>query len=760
MLTDTTSFQTMAQALNITGALPMSTTVGPGVTLKNNAQLAAEDKAAAQLANNDGVVQGFAALIRRQWTAARQAKEMTAEQKMLKSIRQRRGEYDPDKLAVLSEQNSTVIYMQLTSNKCRAAASWIRDVLVTTAEDKPWTIEPSPVADMPPNLIQEIMELAQQQIAQMTQAGQPPSDMEVRSMLLALKEMGLSQIQDLARQQADLMSNKMQEQLIEGGWIRAFSQFIDDVTTFPAAFMKGPVVRNRNKLKWLPDGQGGFAPDITQELTLEWERVDPFHMYPAPDASEIDDGWLIERHKLSRGDLQALIGVEGYSDAALRAVLDDYGRGGLREWIYVDTAQATAEGKATVGVATNPSELIDALQYWGSVQGKILIEWGMDESEIDDPLAEYPVEAWLIGSWVIKAVINPDPLGRKPYYKASYEEVPGAFWGNSVADLCRDTQDICNAAARALVNNMGLASGPQVVYNVDRLPEGEKITQLYPWKVWQVTSDPQMGSQPAMQFEQPQSIAGELLQIYEKFSTLADEYTGIPRYMAGDAPSGGAGRTASGMSMLMGNAGKSIKQVIGNIDDRVIEQAVDRLYYYNMRYGDDKDLKGDVKIIAKGASAIIQRETAQQRQAQFLQTALANQQIAGVIGQEGIASLLREVAKTLELNTDDIVPPIPILKQRWAAQQRAQAMQQQAQMAQQKQMQAQEFAQQMMLKHGQFAPTEPLQNQAQDALATAPLLGMGAPPPMAPQGSPPGMAPGAALPGGQPVTNNLPGNGQ
>jgi hypothetical protein len=750
----------MAQALNITGATPMSTNVGGLVQMKNNAQLAAEERAAAQLANNDGVVQGFAALIRRQWTAARQAKEMTAEQKMLKSIRQRRGEYDPEKLAVLVEQGSALIYMQLTSNKCRAAASWIRDVVVTTAEDKPWTIEPSPVADMPPNLIDEIMQIAQQQIAQMTQSGQSPTDMEVRSMLLALKEMGLSQIQDLARQQADLMSNKMQEQLLEGGWIRAFSDFIDDITTFPAAFLKGPVVRNRNKLKWLPDGQGGFAPDIAQELTLEWERVDPFHIYPAPDASNIDDGWLIERHKLSRGDLQALIGVEGYSDSAIRQVLEDYGRGGLREWIYVDTAQATAEGKATIGVATNPSELIDALQYWGSVQGKILLEWGMDETEIDDPLAEYPVEAWLIGSWIIKAVLNPDPLGRKPYYKASYEEVPGAFWGNSVADLCRDTQDICNAAARALVNNMGLASGPQVVYNVDRLPEGEKITQLYPWKVWQVTSDPQMGSQPAMQFEQPKSIAGELMAIYDKFSVLADEYTGIPRYMAGDSPTGGAGRTASGMSMLMGNAGKSIKQVIGNIDDRVIEQAINRLYYYNMRYGDDPTLKGDVKIVAKGASAIIQRETAQARQAQFLQTALGNQQVAGVIGQEGVASLLREVAKTLELNTDEIVPPIPILKQRWAAQQRAQAMQQQQQMEQQKALEAQQFAQQMMLKHGQFAPTEPLQQQAQDALATAPLLGLGAPPQMQPQGSAPAARPGASLAGGTPVTNNLPSNGQ
>ena len=44
--------------------------------------------------------------------------------------------------------------------------------------------------------------------------------------------------------------------------------------------------------------------------------------------------------------------------------------------------------------------------------------------------------------------------------------------------------------------------------------------------------------------------------VFEKFSQLADEYTGIPRYMAGIEGASGAGRTASGMSMLMGNAGR------------------------------------------------------------------------------------------------------------------------------------------------------------------------------------------------------------
>lgn len=744
--------------MNITSSAPISTMIGGIVPMKNNAQLEqelAQMRAQATAANNDQVVQGFAALIKKNWYLARQAKEMTAEHKMLRSVRQRRGEYDPEKLAILAEQGSCTIYMMLTSNKCRAAASWIRDVMVTTVEDKPWTLDPAKVADMPPDVINEVMQEATQQIQQMMDQGQSPTDLEVRQLLLSLKDMGLAQLQELAKDDAERMENKMFDQLIEGDWTSAFSQFIDDITTFPSAILKGPVIRNKPQLKWVQQPDGSYAPDIKNEMTMEWERVNPFNVYPAPDSSSIDDGWLIERHKLHRSDLVALLGVDGYSDTAIHAVLDQYGKDGLREWIYVDTAEATAEGKATIGVAMNPSNLIDALQFWGSVQGKMLIDWGMDASEISDPLLEYPIEAWLIGNWVIKAVLNNDPIGRKPYYKASYEEVPGAFWGNSVADLCRDTQDICNAAARALVNNMGLASGPQVVYNVDRLPEGEKITELYPWKIWQVTSDPQMGTQPAMQFEQPQSIAQELMQIYNTFATLADEYTGIPRYMTGDSPSGGAGRTASGMSMLMGNAGKSIKQVISNIDDKVVEPAVDRLYYYNMRYGDDPDLKGDVSVRAHGAASMMQREQADQRQSQFLQVALSNQTVGQVVGQEGLAVLIREHVKTLGMPVDEIIPPLPVLKARWAAQQKAQmAMQQQAQQAMQKQ-QAQEFAQQMMLKHGIFPPTMPLQQQAQSALQTAPLLGIGGPPPAQPGAQGAQAGPGAQLMNGAPVTNNF-----
>lgn len=659
------------QGINITGATaPGVTSVGGFMTMKSLGQLQAEEKQRTALANAQPIIQSLATHIRRIWTLSRLAKEQTVEPRMLKSMRQRRGEYDPDKLAQIQAQGGTTIYMMLTSNKCRAASSWIRDVLLTAAADQPWTISSPNDPELSPEIVNQIHSVAQQQLAQEIRNGAMPSDMEVRQRLINMRDQALIEIKNQADAACERMAKKMQDQMVEGGWLGAFSDFIDDLTTFPSAVMKGPVVRKRPKLNWVQTATG-YELDVQDELGLEWERVDPFNIYPIPDASNINDGDLIERHRLRRSDLTAMKGVEGYSDKAIDEVLDAYGRGGLHEWLMVDNAKAMAEGKATSVASTNPSELIDALQYWGSVQGKLLIEWGYKGSNID-PLQEYNIEAWLIGSWVIKAVMNPDPLGRKPYYKASYEEIPGAFWGNSVADLCRDTQDICNAAARALVNNMGIASGPQVVYNVDRLPQGEDVTNMYPWKVWQVTADPTGSTQPPMQFFQPQAMSQELMYVYDKFATLADEYTGIPRYMTGDSPAGGAGRTATGMSMLMGNAGKSIKQVISNIDINVIEPVVSRLYFYNMRYSDDDDLKGSVTVVARGAEALMIREAAQQRRNEFLNVSVNSPIVQEVVGKEGIAAILRETAKGLAMDTDDIVPPIEILKQRWADQALAQ----------------------------------------------------------------------------------------
>ena len=641
-----------AQAINLAGGLhaaPLQVTI------------AAERKSAQETQSTLMVTQ-LAGHIRHAWQVARDARAVTIDKRLLQNIRARRGEYDPDRLAAIKAMGGSDIYAMLTSVKCRAAGSWVRDVVAAQGEARPWDIKPTQLPEMPPAIHDQIVEAALKPIMAAEQMGIPMEDIQIQQLLQALKDAAENELREQATKMASRMADKMEEQLQLGGFNHAIDEFIDDMMTFPCGIIKGPIVRKKNTLTWQPGPGGTFTPQIAEALTMEWERTSPFNMYPSPAATTINNGELIEKHSLSRQELTELIDVDGYDSASIRLVLDEYATKGLVEWWANTISQANAEGKSTMAVANNSDGTIDALQYWGSVPGKKLIEWGMSSKDIPDPTKEYHIEAWLVGAYVIKAVLNYDPLHRKPYYKASYEDVPGNWWGNGVADLVRDSQVVVNAASRAIVNNMGMSSGPQVAIDIDRLPAGEPITTLTPWKIWQLRGDPTgsggSGGGPPIHFFQPESYVTELLSVLEKFTALADEYSGIPRYMTGDA--GGAGRTASGLSMLVNNAGKSIKQVISNVDMNVMEPLLERLYMYNMMYSDDPDLKGDVNIIARGATALMAKEAAQVRRNEFL-AATMNPVDMQIVGLKGRAAILRETVKTLDMDPDEIIPPPEIL---------------------------------------------------------------------------------------------------
>ena len=641
------------------------------VPIRSLAEVEQEARNESQRKQNKPVIQSLAAHVKKRWELAKDART-SAELRLTDNLRRRRGEYDPAKLAEIREFGGSTLYLGITSVKCRAAAAWLRETLMGTGVDRPWELEHTPLPDLPPDLEQNLQGHMQQQLMAMYQQGVFPDQQQLIQAAKNIKEHALKEAHEEAKKRIDRMATKIEDQLVEGGWINAFGQFVDDLVTFPTAIIKGPVVRQRKQMQWTEEG---LVP--VEGMLLEWERVDPFMFYPAPWASNTQDGFVIERHRLTREDLQSMMGVDGYDEDAIKAILIDYEAGGLREWLWVDAAQAEAEGKSQE--AHRPSDLIDAIQLWDSIEGRMLVEWGVPEEEIEDLFKAYPCEVWLIGGTVIRAVLNYDPMGRKPYFSTSYEKIPGAFWGNSLVDLIKDPQDMANAAARALANNMGIASGPQVVVNVSRLPPDEDITSLYPWKVWQTAYNDFTDSSRPIDFFQPNSNASELLTVLEKFTNLADEYSGIPKYMTGEHVAG-AGRTSSGLAMLVNNAAKSLKQVVSSIDHDVINPMLERIYQHNLRYNQDPDMIGDVKVIARGAMSLVSREAAAVRRNEFLQIVLTSPLAQQIVGLPGAAELLRENARLLDVNVDKLVPSHEDLV---AQMHQQQLMQQQMMMAQQ-----------------------------------------------------------------------------
>ena len=619
------------------------------IPVASSADLERQSKARNDKLQQEDYIQGLASHVRKRWEVAKDGRS-DLEERMLQCVRQRNGDYDPQTQAEIESQGGSDIFVQLTSVKCRAATSWLRDTLLGTGSDKPWSMDSSPEPDLPMEVTQGLeAKLSQELMQAMQSTGAMPTEEDLADIARKMQDEAMELNKEEAEKRVGRMERKMEDQLLEGGWYEAFNEFIEDIVTFPFAALKGPVKRRRKVMKW---EDNKLVP--AEVIRNEWERVDPFNLYWAPWAWDVNDGFVIERHRMTSENLQSLLDVPGYNNDAIRTVLADFGSGGLDEWLWVDSARATAEGKNTTE-ATNTDDLIDALQLWDSISGKLLVEWGVPEEDIEDQSLSYPCEVWLIGGTVIRAVLNYDPLGRKPYYLTSYESKPGSVAGKGVGDLCRDSQSMVNATARALANNMGISSGPQVGVNISRLPAGEDISDMHPWKIWQFQSSEYNDGSPPLSFFQPSSNAQELMAVFEKFSERADEDTMIPKYMTG-GHTPGAGRTSSGLSMMISNAGKGIKQVINNIDKKVIVPAIERLYHDNLRYADDPDLVGDLNISARGASSLVVKEAEAIRKNEFLQLVLNSPMAQQIVGMDGAAELLRDAALNLNTNPDRIVP--------------------------------------------------------------------------------------------------------
>jgi hypothetical protein len=588
-------------------------------------------------------------------------------ERLLEALRTYKGEYSPDKLADIQQFGGSEIYARVTATKCRAATALLRDVYL--GAERPWDVDPTPHPATPADIDNEIQQLVNTEVATMFGAGVEVDPQMIEDRVKGLRKAAERAAKKVAVQEAERAGERLDDILTEGGFYQAFAEFLIDLPIFPYAVIKGPVIRKNRQTKWV-NGQ----PVQESVPKMYWDRVSPFDLYWSSGSTHVKQADFAERIQLSRAELAACRELPGYNREAIEQVLAESYMDGLHEWWdTVDTERAQMEDRERwPRTSTN---LIDTCEFTGFVSGKLLLEWGMDAAKVPDPLDEYFVTAWLIDRFVIKVQINKTESNRPPYYISSFEKVPGALVGLGLPDLLDDVQTVCNAAARSLVNNASIASGPQVIVN-DEVIDPADDDMLYPWKRWHVNYDPSLvtsGQQP-VQFFQPNMNVQELMGIYEKWNMMGDEISAIPRYMTGNEKVGGAGRTASGLAMLMGNASKTLQNVAASIDRDVIEPLLHELFNMVM-LTQPGVFKGDELIVVKGVNHAVKREQDRMRQLEFLQLT-ANPIDMSIVGPEGRANILRSVAQNLGLEHERVLPDDDEIRANMA-QQAAAAQQQQ-----------------------------------------------------------------------------------
>ena len=629
--------------------------VTPEQLLANEQQQAAETVAAEDAANeNSRLNTSLVAFIDNEFSRFKRHRDSASgwSDRLTNAMRVFSGVYDVQKLQEIRKFGGSEIYARMTAGKCRGATSLLRDIYLN--QEKPWGLKPTPDPKLPDDIAAQVTQLVQMEAMNaMKGMGAPPTPDQITDRAQTLMASAARAAIKKARMEAEEAFNKLDDILVEGNFYKALEEFLTDLPLFPFACIKGPVVRIEPRVTW----KEGKAV-IENRPKMFWNRVSGFDIWWTPGVSNIADAAVIERTRVTRADLNQLIGLPGYDQEAIGEVLRWYGQSGYVEAqaSSTDTARAIMESRESPQM--NELGMLDMLEYHGYVQGRILLEHGMDAGQVQDELLDYFVDVFKIGRYIIKVQMSPSLRKRAPYYVTSFEKVPGTVVGNALPDILADIQDATNAALRSLINNMSIASGPQVVVNDDRVAENENSDDMYPWKRWHVVTDP-LGSnngQMPITFFQPGSNAQELLGVYEKFTQIADELSSIPRYVTGSERLGGAGRTASGLAMLMGNAAKILQTVAANVDSDVIEPAVGELYDMVMLTDQSGTLKGDESIEVLGVNVAMQRETQRQRQLEFLQIT-ANPIDMQIMGPVGRANVLRPVADGIGLEGETIVPP-------------------------------------------------------------------------------------------------------
>lgn len=584
----------------------------------------------------------------------------TEEQRWLKAYRNYRGIYGPD--VQFMETEKSRVFIKITKTKTLAAYGQIVDVLFGS-QRFPLTIDPTTLPEgvedtvhydptLPDELREEGPQVGADQINPYGFAGdgkELPPGATYNSLMLGAMEEKLGELKGLkkgpgttptkitfhpAMVAAKKMQKKIMDQLEECNASKHLRSTAFEMALFGTGVLKGPFAVNKEYANW--DEEGTYNPTI--KTVPQVGHVSVWNFYPDPDANNMEEAqYVVQRHKMSRSQLRNLKKRPFFRGNVIDQCIEQ-GESYVKEWWEDDLADYEQ---------THNIDRFEVLEYWGVIDTELLENEDLDIPEEYADYDQVQANIWTVNGQIIRLVINPFKPVRIPYMAAPYELNPYSFFGVGIAENMEDTQILMNGFMRMAVDNAVLSGNLLIEVDETNLVPGQDLS-VYPGKVFR-----RQGGAPGQAIFGTKfpNVAGENLQLFDKARQLADESTGFPSFAHGQTGVSGVGRTASGISMLMGAAAGSIKNVIKNVDDYLLKPLGDGLFQFNMQFSFDKDIKGDLEVKARGTESLMANEVRSQRLMQFIQVT-SSPQLAPFAKMDYI---ITEIARSLDLDPEKVV---------------------------------------------------------------------------------------------------------
>mgnify|MGYP003630840085 FL=1 len=444
-----------------------------------------------------------------------------------------------------------------------------------------------------------------------------------------------------AQKAARRMEKLVHDQIEESNGSAEIRNALLESALLGTGIVKGPFNFNKKLHKWDTNEEGDREYNPLEVRVPRIEFVSCWDFYPDPAATNIDEcEFVVHRHKMNRSQLRQLRNMPYFDKDAIREC--------IQMGPNYEEKDFENQLKDDYSVDESYAPNFEVLEYWGIMDAEYAREVGIDLPKSVDDLDEVQINAWVSGTKLLRAVINPFTPYRIPYNAFPYERNPYNFFGIGVAENMDDSQQIMNGHARMAIDNLALAGS--LVFDVDEsaLVGGQNM-EVYPGKIFRRQAG--MPGQSIYGLKFP-NTAPENMMMFDRFRQLADEQTGIPSYSHGQTGVQSMTRTASGMSMLLGASSLNIKTVIKNLDDFLLKPLGESYFQWNMQFFEgDLDVIGDLEVKATGTNSLMQKEVRSQRLTMFLQTA----QSPAIAPFVKVSKLISELAYSLDLDPDEIL---------------------------------------------------------------------------------------------------------
>lgn len=573
-------------------------------------------------------------------------KRRSDELRWLDCYRNYRGIYGPH--VRFTDNEKSRAFIKITKTKVLAAHAQIVDILLS-GNKFPIGVESSRI----PEGIAESVHIDPKDPAAQQQGGGPQTSAtvarpEILSHLGPLKKLlepvmdkvkegpGLtpsSMTWEPAKEAAKKLDNKMQDQLEEAHADKSLRSFVFEMSLFGHGVFKGPFAKDKEYPRWTPEGE--YTPIVKPIPHVEFVSI--WDSYPDADASnmmECED--FIQRHRLNRTQLRALKKRPFFREESIELAIKDGFNYIPEYWEHELKDYETKTG----------TERFEVLEFWGIMDAELA-----EQAELEIPAKfrgqdQIQVNVWICNGHLLRLVYNPFTPARIPFHSCPYELNPYSFFGIGIAENMLDTQLLMNGFMRLAVDNAAISSNVIFEVNESNLEAGQDF-KLYPGKVFRTRG--QNGQ--SIWVHKIENVTQECNMLFDKARQLADEATGMPSYAHGQGGVQGIGRTASGMSMLMGAAKENIKAVVRNIDDYLLVPLGKSLFAFNMQFDFDEDFVGDLEVVAMGTTSLMRNEVRSQKVMQFLQLT-ANPMDAPFVKRD---YLLRQLAESLDFEAEKVV---------------------------------------------------------------------------------------------------------